>query len=962
MKIPRLAVLALSLLAARQERPAGPLSPGDALATFRVPDGFHVELVAAEPDVMDPVAIAFDEDGRLYVAEMADYPLGPAQGRIKRLEDRDGDGRYERVTTFAAPLPMPKGVMPWRGGVLVTAAPDILFLKDTDGDGKADVREVVFTGFSPGNPQHRVNGLQFALDNWIYGANGDSGGTLRRGNQPAAPAVAIGNTDFRFRPDFSGLEPVAGRSQFANTFDDWGNRFINNNSNHIIYPVLPLRYVKRNPNLPVPAVQETIPEHGAAARIFPASAVETRFNDPRAAGHFTSACSVTVYRGAAFPEEYRGNAFTCEPVHNLVHRDLLVERGGTFVAQRADADREFLASTDNWFRPVNLAVGPEGALYVVDFYRAVVEHPQWIPLDVQKRINLRAGDDRGRIWRVVHKDAHPSPRPRLGTASPAELVAHLESANGWWRLTAQRLLVERRDKAAVEPLRRLAAESRSPLGRLHALRTLEALGELDPALLETALRDAVPQVREHALRMAEPALPSSAALRAAVLAAAKDAPPRLRFQLALTLGEMPGDEALDMLVRIAARDADDRWTRLAILTSIRGDGPKLLARLRALSPGFLEKPHPGAIELVRQLADLVGSGRREEDVVEWLRLLGAGGGAEPARWQLAALSALGPSLRRWGVGLESLLRKAGIDRQVSDWTNRLVDSSADPARDVPERVNAVDLLALLPVESVPVRLEKLLRPQEPQDVQVAVVRALASWPGDPMGARLLDGWATYTAPVRREVLRAALARPDRVGQVVDRLEKGEVRVVELEAHHRDQLLKLQDRALRERSRKVLEDRKDSEIEQAIRDLSPKVLALQGDPVRGEKAYMTHCATCHRLHGQGFKVGPGLETVAGRDKKALFTDILSPNRAIDPAYQVYVVRTPGKEMLSGVIAAETPTSLTLRRAQGEETTVLRRDIAEIKAWPASMMPEGLEKNLTPQDFADLLEFLQLGAKK
>jgi putative membrane-bound dehydrogenase-like protein len=945
-----------------QDGTVGPLAPKDALRTFKVAEGFRVDLVAAEPDTLDPVAFAFDEDGRLYVAEMADYPLGPPSGRIRRLEDTDGDGRVDRSTLFVEKVGYPKGVMPWRGGVLVPAAPDIFFFKDTDGDGKADVREVVFTGFAEGNQQHRVNGLQFGLDNWIYGANGDSGGNIRRGDQPDARRVSIRGTDFRFRPDYSGFEPVAGHAQFANTFDDWGNRFINNNSNHVIQPILPLHYLARNPHFSASSVQDMISDHGAAAKVFPISALQQRPNDPGAAGNFTSACSVTIYRGGAFPEEYRGNAFVCEPVHNLVHRDVLVPRGGAaFAARRAVEGAEFLASTDNWFRPVNLQVGPDGALYVVDMYRAVIEHPQWIPLELQKRWDLRAGSDRGRIYRVA-PEGLKGVRPRLGSATAAELVAALEHPNAWWRTTAQRLLVERREKGASEALRALARESRLPQARLHALWTLQGLDALDDGQIARALGDSEPWVRVHGLRLAEPRLAASAPLRDAVAALRRDDSPHVRFQLAFTLGELREDRALDGLAGLLVRDGEDRWLRAAVLSSIPGGAARLLARLRATAPDYLEKPAPGALDALRQLAELAGASRREEQVVEWLRIVAGDAEGAPARWRLVALSALGPSLRRWGVGLEGLLGKSGTASKVSEWTARLADTAADGARDVPERVNAIDLLALLPTSETAARLERLIRPQEPQEVQAAVVRALFAAPGNPAAARLLDGWTRYTGAVRRELLAQAFARPDQVGPLLERLEKGEIRVVELEPHHRDALLKNPSGAVRERARKLFESKGSREIETMIEGLYAKVGALKGDAAQGEKVYMSNCASCHRLHGQGFEVGPSLSSVAGRDKRALLTDILNPNRAVAPQYQVYVVKTPTQEMVSGVISAETPTSLTLRRAAGEQTTILRRDIVEIKAWPASMMPEGLENNITPQGFADLLEFLAAGGPK
>ncbi|HXX93651.1 MAG TPA: PVC-type heme-binding CxxCH protein, partial [Planctomycetota bacterium] len=407
-----LAWSALALPAVSQEEPKSPLSPKEALRSFRLPEGLKIELVASEPDVMDPVAMAFDEDGKIYVAEMADYPLGPPSGRIKLLESTKGDGVYDKCSLFAKDVPYPNGVMPWKGGILVTASPDILYLKDTKGDGHADVREVVWTGFSEGNQQHRVNGLQFAVDNWIYGANGDSGGNIRPGSQPEAKKVSIRGTDFRFRPDMTGVEPVAGASQYANTFDDWGNRYINNNSNHIYHPVLPLRYLGRNPSLSVSSVQDMISDHGPASKVYPVSKMAERFNDYNSAGFFTSACSVMMYRADGLGADFRGNAFCCEPVHNLVHRDVLVSKGASFSAKRAYENREFLGSTDNWCRPVNLATGPDGMLYVVDMYRMVIEHPQWIPLEAQRRLDLRAGWDKGRIYRVSPVEAKRAALPR----------------------------------------------------------------------------------------------------------------------------------------------------------------------------------------------------------------------------------------------------------------------------------------------------------------------------------------------------------------------------------------------------------------------------------------------------------------------------------------------------------------------------------------------------------------------
>jgi putative membrane-bound dehydrogenase-like protein len=624
-------LLALSLVAAGPQS-TGPLSPKDALKSFTVAPGFRIDLVASEPDVMDPVAMAFDEDGRIYVAEMADYPLGPPSGRIKRLEDTDGDGKIDRSTLFVDVVPYPKGVMPWRGGVLVIAAPDIWFYKDTDGDGRADVKELIFTGFTPGNQQHRANGLQFGIDNWIYGTNGDSGGAIRRA-EDGSPKIPISNRDFRFRPDYSGFEGVSGRGQFANTFDDWGNRFINDNSNHIRHTILPLKYLARNANLAVASVEESISDHGNSCKVFPTSKLQERPNDHFAAGHFTSACSVTIYRGGAFGDEFQGNAFTCEPVHNLVHRDVLVQKGASFVAKRAYESSEFLSSSDNWSRPVNLCVGPDGALYVVDMYRAIIEHPQWIPLEMQKRVDLRAGSDKGRIYRVSGEKAKAAPAPKMSKESGAELIAHFENPNAWWRMTAQRLLIERQDKSVIDALRKMVAESKSPLSRLHALWTLEGLDGLREWEVSLAIADKDAGLREHGLRLAERYLGGvgSKAFANIVRTRFEEPSPRVRFQLAFTIGYHDDEhEVLDLLAHILSQDMGDKWTRVAALSSLKNNGPLLLRKL-GITSKTLGKGPAGSLEFVRQLGEVVGASREGTQLVDWLKVLTENSSETPER-------------------------------------------------------------------------------------------------------------------------------------------------------------------------------------------------------------------------------------------------------------------------------------------------------------------------------------------
>ncbi len=458
----------------------GPFSPRDELARFRVSKGFRVELAACEPEVVDPVCMAFDERGRIFVGEMIGYPnagVGTgtiSSGRIRLLEDKDGDGVYETSTIYAEGLRFPMGLQPYKGGVLVAVAPDILYLKDTTGTGKADLRKTLYTGFGLANIQQLLNSLQWGLDNWVYGVSGSSGGTITSPEKLDMPPLALGSRGIRFRPGVPGsLQPTSGGGQYGLTPDDFSCWFTSTNSQHLRQIVLPDHYLRRNPLLPVSAVTLDIPEHGPACKVFRISEFEAwrverttrRKGDPALSkrlpstelvpgGYITSACSPLYYSADLFPRAYRGNVFVCDPANNLIHRDVLSPNGSTYLARRGDPDSEFLASTDNWFRPVGLTLGPDGAIYVLDFYREVIETPLSLPDDIKKRVNLQTRG-RGRIWRIIpegsEKERRAAIRPNLDRATAAELVKHLSHPNRWWRITAQRLLVERHEAERRKP-------------------------------------------------------------------------------------------------------------------------------------------------------------------------------------------------------------------------------------------------------------------------------------------------------------------------------------------------------------------------------------------------------------------------------------------------------------------------------------------------------------------------------
>ncbi len=553
-----------------------PKSPAEALAAFRVRTGFRVELVAAEPVVIDPISFAWGADGRFWVVEMRDYPLGldgkgQPGGVIKVLTEQDGDGRFQRATPFLEGIAFPSSVMPWRKGVLIAAAPDLIYAEDTDGDGRADVRKVLFTGFNAGNQQHRFNGFEWGLDGWIYAANGDSGGTVKA--LATGKTISISGRDLRFRPDTGDFEAVSAQTQFGRRRDDWGNWFGNNNPTWLWHVMLPDHYLRRNPRLAVKRVQHVLANYGDSTRVYPASAPMVRPNQPWSLNHVTSGCSPTPYRDDLFGPEFATTVFASEPVHNVVHREVLVRDGAGFTSHRAEGEEqsEFLASTDNWFRPITTKTGPDGALYIADMYRFVLEHPEWISPETQARLNLRAGDDKGRIYRVVPEGVSRRQIPNLTTRTSAELVAAMDHVNGWQRDTAQALLLERADLAATRPLIQLLGVAHAPQVRIQALATLGGLRALSPEVIVVALSDPHPAVRCEALRQSEALAGRSEAMLAAVVATASDSDASVRLQVAFSLGAWPAEKIEPTLRDLATRDDADEWLRIAIMSSLRPD-------------------------------------------------------------------------------------------------------------------------------------------------------------------------------------------------------------------------------------------------------------------------------------------------------------------------------------------------------------------------------------------------------
>jgi putative membrane-bound dehydrogenase-like protein len=942
----------LALVAGTLIRPAHaeevretPLTPEQELATFELNDKrLTIELVAAEPRLDSPVAISWDADGRLYVAEMIDYPLGPTAGRIRLLEDRDGNGRYERDSVFAEGLNFPNGVLAAQGGVFVTAAPDLLFFKDTNGDGKADEKRVVFSGFAEGNQQLRANGLTWGLDNWIYGANGRSDGNVRRPQDPIERAVSIRARDFRFRPDGSQFEATSGQSQFGQAGDDWGNRFLSWNTIPIRQAVFDQAFLDRNPRLSVYGVRD-IADPADTGQVFPISPRPQTFNRERT-DYFNALCGLTIYRGDALGDDYAGSAFVGESLTNLVHRRALSPAGPTFVSRRGEHGREFLASTDSWFHPVYMSTGPDGALYVVDFYRRWVEHPAFVAESLRQGVDWRKGSGHGRIWKVSRPDRAwpPSPPPRMTSESTAEVVKHIESPNGWRRDTAQRVLVERRDSQALAPLRAIVRQSRLAKARVQALATLDGLSALEDSTLLRALDDAESHVRASAVRLAAPRLAGSLELRKAVLAMARLRDSLVRFQVALALGSLETAEKLPGLVVLAQHEAADPWIPLAVVGSTGQLADRFLAELLRVDPAWQRNPNAAQIRLLREMAVTIGA---------------AHDGNSPASILPVNTNPVRPGdLAMIAGAAEGFEGRGRSWRKAFDPPNPVLTTAREMAADerasMDYRLLAVDVLGLLDSHSGTVLLE-LLNPRHPQALQSAAAGALSHADAD-TAEKMFSFWSTLTTTTRRALVAAALRSAPATAALVAALEEQRIVPQELEPALRDALRAVRDPALQSRIKPLFKDDATAGNRQQVVAKFQAVLKLAGDRHRGAAVFEKHCLTCHPMQGRGRRVGPDLSGIGDRPKETLLVELFDPSRQVSADFVSYTLVTRQGQVLTGLVVAETATSVTLRRVEGAQDTVLRAQIEELRGTGKSVMPEGMEQNLSAENVADLLEFL------
>jgi putative membrane-bound dehydrogenase-like protein len=643
-----------------------PMTPEQSAAAFKLPDGFRMEVVVSEPLIASPSAVCWDERGRMFVSELHGYNLAGQLdieelnktgkldtqvrrvqadekfkraamagtfGVVKMLHDANGDGRMDRANVFATNLPPIYGLVPARGGIIVACAPDIVFLADRDGDGKAETREVLFSGFPTGELERGINAPQRGVDGWIYFGRGWGGGKIT--GPHLREAVQLPGSDFRIRADGSAIESVTGATHtFGFAMTEAGDRFtVTTTIPGIFIAPLPWQYLARNSDAATPSLEAPTGDRRAYSISKPHPWRQKRADDPayfkyyksrygaaesEADGWFTAACGPMVYQDRVLPGLH-GQYFVCEPAGNLLHRALIQQDGAALKLRRAPGEEksEFAASTDTWCHPMNLTHGPDGCIWITDYYREIIEDYSAIPRHLQQQYGVYSGHERGRVYRLSHRDSPRAPAADMSRLDAKALAGECASALFWRRQTAQRLLVERQDRSAVPGLQGILADkSAEPAAIITVLRTLDQLSALTPSEVEPFIRHADGAVRVHALQLADRWFTKEeghAVLDTSLAAAATETDPRVQIQLALSLGESRDARAFAMLAQFAREKLSVRWMEAALLSSLHGRGSRMFAELS-------RDPGEGAAFLAL-LAQTIAAQRDEPELARTLELV-----------------------------------------------------------------------------------------------------------------------------------------------------------------------------------------------------------------------------------------------------------------------------------------------------------------------------------------------------
>ena len=971
-----------------------PLSPEESMKHLVMPRGFEAKLFVAEPEIAKPITMAWDHKGRLWVSETTDYPnslqpKGEGHDRIKICEDTDGDGKADRFTIFAEKLSIPTSLVFADGGVIVTSVPDTLFLKDTDGDGKADVRKVLFTGWGTQDTHAGPSNLRYGFDNWIYGIVGYSGfrGTV------GGERMRFSQGFFRFKPDGSKLEFLrsTNNNSWGVSFSEDGLLFGSTaNGCPSVYLPIPNRFYES-----VRGWSPTVLSNIASSNKFYPITENVRQVDWH--GGFTAAAGHALYTARTYPATYwNRTAFVAEPTGHLV-ATFLLQRDGSDVA--SENSWNLVASDDEWTSPILAEVGPDGNVWVIDWYNYIVQHnptPQGFQTGKGNAYVTPLRDkSHGRIYKIVSIEGKPSPSVDLDPKDGAKLVAGLKSDNLFWRMHAQRLIVESGQRDVAFELVKLVddklvdAIGLNPAA-IHALWALRGLGLPDPKAVETgasaaslgALKHPSAAVRRNALL----ALPRDAASASAVLASGVFTDPDAQVRLAacLALSEMPPSDAAASALASALHQGfatQDRWLGDAITSAAATNSPAFLKAI--VTPKVTRPLGPAGLQVVGRVAEHYARGGQAGTVGLLLTSLREGDAkvteavvrglvrgwprdrpvalAEPEEKALVALlPKLAPDARGSLVNLATRWGSKGLAKYTSEIADALLAAARDEKRTDLERADAArQLVEFQPANAAAARsLLALISPRTAPALAAGLIAAVGKSDAKETGAALVDALPSLTPAVRAEALRSLLGREAWAEAFMNGVEAGKVRLTELTLDQKQALADHPNKAIAARAKPLLErggGLPDPDRQKVIDELSRGVLK-PGDAAKGKLVFTQQCAKCHRHNGEGGKVGPDLTGIAAHPKSELLVHLLDPSRSVEGNFVQYTVVTTDGRVMNGLLASETKTAVTLLDTEGKTQTLLREDIEDLVASKKSLMPDGFEKQVAPEALADLLEFL------